>query len=80
MIHTILKIYKDGIIISSVFSDRLDQYSYEIPHEYLSGSENLAKKIVSTKRKHYHLPYRICSNFFRITLFLKKVLLHISSE
>ena len=56
--------YKHNLIISSV--DHPDQYSYEIPHEYLSGWENLLEKIISTKRKHYFL-YGICINIFSIS-------------
>ena len=58
--------YKHNLIISSVGSDHPDQYSYEIPHEYLSGWENLSEKIISIKHKHY-FPYRICINIFSIS-------------
>ena len=68
-----------NLIVSSVGSGHPDQYSYEIPYEYLSGWENLSDKIISPKRKHYFL-YRICNNFFRAALFLEKLLFHISSE
>ena len=50
-----------NLIISSVGSGHPNQYSYEIPHEYLSGWKDLSEKI--TRRKHY-FPYHICSNFF----------------
>ena len=59
----------DNLIISSVGSDHRVQYSYEIPHEYLSGWENLSEKIISAKRKHL-LPCLIYSDFFLRQLYL----------
>ena len=38
-------------MISSLFGFRHpDEYSYEIPHEYLSGWGNLSEKIILIKR------------------------------
>ena len=40
------------MIPSSVCSGHPGKYSYEIPHEYLSGWGNLSGKIISIKRNH----------------------------
>ena len=40
------------MISSSVGTSILDDYSYEIPNEYLSGWGNLSGKIISIKRNH----------------------------
>ena len=55
---------KHNLIISSIVSSHPDQYLYEIPHEYLSGRENLSEKIISAELKRY-FPYCICSNVFK---------------
>ena len=55
--------HKDNLIISLFGSGHPDQYSYEIPHEYLPRWENLLEKIIRTKREHY-FPYRMSSKFF----------------
>ena len=55
--------HKHNLIISSVGSGHTNQYSHEIPHEYLFGWEKFSEKIILTKRKH-NFPYRMCSNFF----------------
>ena len=54
--------HKHNLIISSVGSGHTNQYSHEIPHEYLFGWEKFSEKIILTKRKH-NFPYRMCSNF-----------------
>ena len=41
------------MLSSSVGSGHPDRYSYEIPHEYLSGWGNLSGRIISIKRNHY---------------------------
>ena len=61
--------YKHNLIISSVGSDHPDQYSYVIPHKYLSGWENLSEKIISTKHKHYFLIAYVLTFF----LFLQSI-------
>ena len=62
-IYNSLVWHKHDLIISFVGFGHPDQYLYVIPHEYLSGWENLAEKIILTKRKRC-FPYHICSNFF----------------
>ena len=46
-------LYKPNLIIpSSVSYGHPNKYSYEIPHEYLSGWENISEKIIIVKRNH----------------------------
>ena len=63
------------MIFSSVSSGHPGKYSYEIPHEYLSGRANLSGKIILILNNHQSnlgffsnssLPSRKSNDFFRI--------------
>ena len=60
------------MISSSVGSGHPGKYSYEIPHEYLSGRVNLSGKIISIKHNHQSNLgfFQIAISLLRRALFL----------